>query len=538
MNIRFPIFLAALLVVSTASIVPLLLVEIPPLCDYPAHLSRVYILANVGSDTALAQYYQINEAPVPNMALDIALLMLGKVLGLQTAGLVFAGATLLIPLLGTCLLHRVLFSSWSLWPLVISPFLYHQIFLAGFLNFSFSVGLMLCGVAMWLIIAERGAATRIAISSIFALILYFTHIMGLGLYGLVIGLHGVIRHAVAYRQGTASLRGFAADWAILGVQFLAPLAFFIFMSSLATSDLYERIDQAFDATSWFTQRIQDLWMLGSGYNLRLDIASLAVLASLFAVLILRRRLEFSPVVLPGTLACVALYLAFPSREVLEAGFTHTRFPFVALALLIAGTSPRLPSRIARTAVVAIILPLFAFRTISIGAAWWDYDEVVRDVRRSFAGIERGAKVFIVKPNVPASEIARHIPSRDFCMNRFIVHNHLNLIATIDRSIFLPNNFTNPNKHTINVRPEFRRLDYVDGGVPATLSKILHVWRRDGDDDFVRHRAWRHLASWWRDFDYVAMILPQLGADPAKEAPELLSLVSRNEWIALYRIQKP
>ena len=55
----------------TMLLVPVLLVEVPPILDYPNHLARCYVLAFGGTDPILQQMVTANWRLIPNLAVDL-----------------------------------------------------------------------------------------------------------------------------------------------------------------------------------------------------------------------------------------------------------------------------------------------------------------------------------------------------------------------------------------------------------------------------------------------------------------------------------
>ena len=63
----------ALLAAVAVLITPLFLVDVPPLLDYPNHLSRAWVLAKGSSDPVLSRIYEPHWTIIPNLASDIVL---------------------------------------------------------------------------------------------------------------------------------------------------------------------------------------------------------------------------------------------------------------------------------------------------------------------------------------------------------------------------------------------------------------------------------------------------------------------------------
>src|SRR5450432_1539959 len=80
---------------------PLLLVEVPPLLDYPNHLARLYVLAFGQHDPVLATMYVAHWAIIPNLAIDLIMPPVLHLLPVHVAGRLMLALVLLLPVLGT-----------------------------------------------------------------------------------------------------------------------------------------------------------------------------------------------------------------------------------------------------------------------------------------------------------------------------------------------------------------------------------------------------------------------------------------------------
>ena len=67
---RGSVVACAFALVVVALVIPLALVEVPPLGDYPNHLARILILSNIDSDPYYGKFFQISLHPVPDLAFD------------------------------------------------------------------------------------------------------------------------------------------------------------------------------------------------------------------------------------------------------------------------------------------------------------------------------------------------------------------------------------------------------------------------------------------------------------------------------------
>src|SRR5690349_5916928 len=77
---------AALALMCTILLVPLALVDVPPLLDYPNHLARAFVLTFGAGDPILSQMYAAHWAVIPNLATDLILPPLLLILPIHLAG--------------------------------------------------------------------------------------------------------------------------------------------------------------------------------------------------------------------------------------------------------------------------------------------------------------------------------------------------------------------------------------------------------------------------------------------------------------------
>src|SRR5262249_27913419 len=64
--------IAALFVLfACIAAIPVLLHPLPPISDYINHLSRMHVIAAIGSDSNLARFYQVNWEIIPNLMMDM-----------------------------------------------------------------------------------------------------------------------------------------------------------------------------------------------------------------------------------------------------------------------------------------------------------------------------------------------------------------------------------------------------------------------------------------------------------------------------------
>src|SRR5262249_19296475 len=177
--------IAALFVLfACIAAIPVLLHPLPPISDYINHLSRMHVIAAIGSDSNLARFYQVNWEIIPNLMMDMILPMLVRVMNIYAAGQAYMIASFVLILSGTFALNRQLHGRWSVLPLAAFPLLYNYVFLVGTMNYVSGIGLSLWALVTWITLRERNSVLRLTVSALFATALFFCHLFALGTYGL------------------------------------------------------------------------------------------------------------------------------------------------------------------------------------------------------------------------------------------------------------------------------------------------------------------------------------------------------------------
>src|ERR1700724_429922 len=173
---------------AAAALCPVLLVPIPAMLDYPNHLARMYLLRQ--ARTAHANpFYQVAWAAYPNLAMDLIVPILARLIGAETATRVFYFLSQILIIMGAVAIERVVKRRFHIAGFFALIFLYSLPFAWGFVNFEFGLGIALFGIAAYLAAQERAWHWRFAINFIFVVALFAAHFFALGLYGFAIGLH-------------------------------------------------------------------------------------------------------------------------------------------------------------------------------------------------------------------------------------------------------------------------------------------------------------------------------------------------------------
>lgn len=181
-----------LTLIAVALLAPIWGVARPPLLDYPNHLARNYVLANVhDASLQLGQYYRADWGPYPYLGMDISLQLLQRVLPIYLAGKVFLSFTVLaFPAACWWFLRRANpGNDWmACWALLI---VYNVLFLEGFVVYELSLAMAFFSLGWWLIYIKAPNWWKWpAMSALFTCV-YFTHLVGFIVAGVVVASYVV-----------------------------------------------------------------------------------------------------------------------------------------------------------------------------------------------------------------------------------------------------------------------------------------------------------------------------------------------------------
>jgi hypothetical protein len=83
------LFVALILLIS----IPIWTHPLPPLSDYINHLARMRVIAELSSNSQIATYYQLDWQVIPNLAIDLIVPPLARLVNVYVAGQIFLVAT-------------------------------------------------------------------------------------------------------------------------------------------------------------------------------------------------------------------------------------------------------------------------------------------------------------------------------------------------------------------------------------------------------------------------------------------------------------
>ncbi len=469
-------------------VLPIAAVRYLPLNDYPFHLARIFILADIDGPI-FSRFYEPGNWLLPNIALDAVGLAIAQITGPELAVRIFVGLALVLQLAGAAALHRAAHGRLSLWPLLALVPVYNGIVSYGFLNYLFGTGLALLAAAGWL--AYRDRPWVLPFGFIAACVLMLCHMEAFGVFAVIVGMAEIARAWTTARGSADSLAALipaAVRLAIAALPFLAAIALF-----LALSPTSNDLDGGFRYGGF---RIANLiygpvFALASSVPM-LDLLAAGLAGGLFCWAWWSGRLQISVPVLLGALTLAAASVLLP-RYMLGSDFGNVRLAPAAVMVAIAAIDIRPATGLRRDALtlvlVATIAVLAISRSVGLTMVWTKWESRITPIIADFAELPEGAMIFkamhgplpVLMPN-SAEARAAWKPSI----------KHVASYAAIDKPRFVPAIYTDPHKQPLNIAPAFQAIKDLQGQNPfevetpadlsALVTKLRDFEREHGNQD--------------------------------------------------------
>lgn len=159
-----------ILLLAILATVPFWFAQYPDLIDYPGHLARWYVMVEHGRNPWIDANYTFEWRLSGNLGTDLLAYPLIHLFGVEASGILIAALIPALTVAGILAVARALGRPNSFGTYAALPFVFHQPYLMGFLNYSLGIALALLAFAWWI----RRASILPAIAISFALWLCHT----------------------------------------------------------------------------------------------------------------------------------------------------------------------------------------------------------------------------------------------------------------------------------------------------------------------------------------------------------------------------
>jgi len=512
----------AFIAIAIVTVLPLLVVDMPPLEDYPGHLARMYVYAFGSGDPFLSHMYVPSWHIIPNLATDLITPPLLRIMPLHVAGRVVLGLMLLLPFGGIVALHHAIFRRRSWWPLAGALIACNGLFLMGFMNFIVGIGVSLFVFELWTVHRERHPVLATIGLALGAVAAFFSHILAVGLLTPIVACTMAEDLWHVHRRGEPVARMAGRNAVVLAVAFAAPVALYL------ASALAEAPGPV--AYTSLRGKIAHIFVAFFNYDFMIDaVTVLIVLGVPTSCLLLRNRTGRRTAELPmRTGLCIAalllLYAVAPWRAS-GGACLDLRFSLMATFMLFAGFDPHLPRRLTAMFVLCLAA-LFLLRTSIVASVWNEHNAELRDIRQVIQAVPPGSRVLVVQvspetnpawwSSLPHSHRVDILGSTDDFSSALLVP---------ERKVFWPLMFAYPSQQPLKILPPYR--DLLETCDPPDYRELA-----DSKPDLS---AFPFLRDWQRRYDYVYLINPAGSPDASHFMPATLSVVTTTPSALVWRI---
>ena len=342
------------LIIMLLSAVPLIWPNVAPLVDLPGHMGRYRVELDLHHSPWLQQYFDYHWALIGNLGVDLLVLALAPVIGLEPAVKLIVLAIPPLTAVGFLWVAREVHGRVPPTAFFALPFIYGFPFMFGFVNFTLAVALAFLAFGLWLRLGRLDRTVlREWLFVPISLVVFFTHTYGWGLLGLMCFSAEAVR---LHDRGESCWPAGLEPGLRTSVMALPILVMLIWRSEThggQTSGWFEWNMK----WRWIYSALRDQWKW-------FDIVSLALVALVFLYAIanrlfgrtlsLSRNLGFSAIVL-------AISFAILPRIVFGSAYADMRLvPYLMAVALLAIRFRTLEAK--RTAQVLAVLGLAFFAT--------------------------------------------------------------------------------------------------------------------------------------------------------------------------------
>ena len=315
-------FLALVILLAA---VPLLYPPIPPLVDLLGHMGRYRVELDLDQSAYLQQYYSYHWALIGNLGVDLLVMALGPLIGLEPAVKLIVLAIPVLTAAGFLWVAREVHGRIPPTTFFALPFIYGFPFLFGFVNFALSMALAFLAFGLWLRLGRLNR-TRLRgwLFVPISLLVFFTHAYGWGALGLLCFSAEAVRQ---HDRGVGWLKaGWNAAWqaSVMALPLVIMLAWRSETHGGGTSDWFNWKGKWL----WLESALRDRWKY-------FDLASILIALLVPAEALRNRHLTFSRNLAFSAVVLIAAFILLP-RIVFGSAYADMRLaPYMIAVLLLA-----------------------------------------------------------------------------------------------------------------------------------------------------------------------------------------------------------
>ena len=314
-------FAAAMILIA---FVPLLYPPVPPLVDLLGHMGRYRVELDLANSPDLQRYYSFQWQLIGNLGVDLLIVPLSKLFGLELAVKLIVMTIPPLTVAGFLWVAREVHNRLPPTVLFALPFAFGHPFMFGFANYSLAMALAFLAFGLWLRLGRLGKTGLRAILFVpISFLLFVTHTFGWGTLGLLaLSAEAVRQHDRGIGWWRSGLRAGMHASVMAG-----PLLLMLLWQSGVSGDIARDWLNFPAKLLWLLMALRDRWQM-------LDLVSLAVALATLVFTWRRREMTMSRNLAFSALVLFAVFLILP-RIVFGSAYADMRLvPFlIATAVL-------------------------------------------------------------------------------------------------------------------------------------------------------------------------------------------------------------
>ncbi len=525
------LFRAALLGTVLLSVIPALLVRIPPMLDYPNHYVRLWLITGGAALPPLSRMYAVDwSGASTNIAIDLVAWALGGLAPVGVIGPLVLMLAIALPPLGIALLGRRLFptpsGSGHWWHLLCFLLAWNWVLIAGYLNFEISLGLALCGAALDAGLARHGYRALAPLRIVTGGIVLIAHPFGFVFYAALLG--GLALGAsFAPLRGASGLRRALVRLVLAALPVAVPFVLLVlFAPTLPGGHGGHHPGTIVWQEPSLSAHVSVLLTGIKTYRFSIDALFGLLLALPAFIALLQRRLRVHAGLLIVAITLTIVSLLMP-RLIFGIAGVDTRVPcMVALAFAVAVLPDMRLSRRAIMVATVACMAVVGARSAWIGHVWLDRQPDFASLGRALSHVPAGAAVLPLE-HLPSTAQIAQAPTGRFLGNNPLFW-HYPTLAVMDRRAFVPTLFTAAGEQPIRVLPPWDAIS-IAAGQPEAIDRL-------GDPSA---KMASYVKRWRECFDYILVVnadMPNAGG-PLPASPAIVPIADEG-FARLYRIVRP
>ena len=343
-----------LMLVVLATMLPLVYPQVPPLVDLLGHMGRYRVELDLDHSPYLQRYYDYHWAAIGNLGVDLLIIPLGKLFGLEPAVKLIVVAIPPLTAIGMLWVASEVHGRIPPTAFFALPFICGYPFLFGFVNFALSVALAFLAFGLWLRLGRlERTALRSWLFGPISLIVFFCHTYGWGLLGLMCFSADAVRLHDRGRSWWRAALEAALHTSVMALPILIMLIWRGEAHGGQTTDWFNWKVK----WRWITSALRDRWKA-------FDIGSLIVAALVFLYALFSRKLELSRNLAFSAIVLAVSFVILP-RIIFGSAYADMRLvPYLMAVGLLAIRFRGPPARTMAQVLAVLGLLFFATRTIA------------------------------------------------------------------------------------------------------------------------------------------------------------------------------